>query len=594
MIATLILSCLVFFYVAFRLYARRIASIYHLDDHTATPATLLNDGMDYAPTNKWYLLAQHFSAISAAGPIFGPIIAGLYFGWLPALLWIVFGCVFIGAVHDFSTLIGSVKHKARSIAELVQEYTGGKAYLVFVAYIWICLVYVLTAFSDVTARAFVNDLPITGANGETLGTVLGGGTATSSLLYLATALILGSLLKILEKSVRSEKLRNVYEKLLIVAGIVLVGFAISMGQKYPVTLAPLAKIFSWNNAPLAWHNGASTWLFLILAYCGVASLLPVWLLLQPRGFLGGTFLYVILIAGLGGLVVGSFGGTLPIQATAFVGFTSEKLGPLFPILFITIACGACSGFHGIVCSGTTSKQIRSECDTPLVGYGGMLLEGIIALIALATVMVLTPDSAKGSPDAIFATGLGRFLSVFGIDQSFAIGFAMLAFATFVFDTIDVATRLGRYLLQELTGWRGLGGSFLATLLTLALPALMLSSTVNGPDGKPLPSYLAVWPVFGASNQLLAALSLLGLYAWVQRLTTSPWARLAVGAPMVFMTIMTLWALTLNLFKWIDAINLGTRTWLDPIGLLSALLVALALTMLGMTLMPKISLARTNC
>jgi carbon starvation protein len=216
----------------------------------------------------------------------------------------------------------------------------------------------------------------------------------------------------------------------------------------------------------------------------------------------------------------------------------------------------------------------------------MLLEGVIALIALATVMVLAPDATKGSPDAIFATGLGHFLSVLGINQSFAISFAMLAFATFVFDTIDVATRLGRYLLQELTGWKSLGGSALATLLTLALPALMLSTTINGPDGKPLPSYLAVWPVFGASNQLLAALSLLGLYAWVQRLTTNFWARLAVGAPMVFMTIMTLWALTLNIYKWIDAIKLGTRTWFDPIGLLSTVLVALALTMLTMTLMQK--------
>lgn len=593
MIAILILSCLMIFYVAFRLYARRIAAIYQLDCHAATPATLMNDGLDYAPTNKWYLLAQHFSAISAAGPIFGPIIAGLYFGWLPALLWIVFGCVFIGAVHDFSTLIGSVKHKARSIAELVQEYTGGKAYLVFVAYIWLCLVYVLTAFSDVTARAFVNDLPITSASGEAIGTVLGGGTATSSLLYLLIAVILGAALKVLEKTFPTAKLRSVCEKILIVLGIILVGVAISVGQNYPATLEPLAKILSWDGAPLAWHNGASTWLFVILAYCGVASLLPVWLLLQPRGFLGGTFLYVILIAGLGGLCVGSFSGTLPIQSAAFVGFTSERLGPLFPILFITIACGACSGFHGIVCSGTTSKQIRSECDTPLVGYGGMLLEGVIALIALATVMVLSPDPTKGSPDAIFAAGLGRFLSVLGVGQSFAISFAMLAFATFVFDTIDVATRLGRYLLQELTGLKGLGGSALATFATLALPALMLSATINGPDGKPIPSYLAVWPVFGASNQLLAALSLLGLYAWVRRLTPNLWARLAVGLPMVFMTVMTLWALALNLYKWVDAIKLGTRTWLDPIGLLSAILVALALAMLGLTLMPKNKIATAD-
>jgi carbon starvation protein len=309
----------------------------------------------------------------------------------------------------------------------------------------------------------------------------------------------------------------------------------------------------------------------------------MWLLLQPRGFLGGAFLYVILIAGIIGIFAGSAQGTISLNFTTFSGFTNERLGPLFPILFITIACGACSGFHGIVCSGTTSKQLKSECDAPLIGYGGMLLEGVIALIALCTVMVLLPSDFRSSPDTVFATGIGKFLTQLGIPYHFAVSFGMLAFATFVFDTIDVTTRLGRYLVQELLGFSESRGKIIATVITLAIPAVLLSTSMISPDGKLIPSYMAVWPVFGASNQLLAALSLVGLFSWVRKLNKGFKEELIVGVPMVFMTIMTLWALMLNLKTWMEAIGAGTRSIADPIGLLSAALVTLAIGLIYLTM-----------
>lgn len=566
--------------------------MYKLDCEAKTPATLVNDGVDYIPTNKWYLLAQHFSAISAAGPIFGPIIAGLAFGWLPALLWIVLGNIFIGAVHDFSTLVGSVKHKAKSVAEVVKEYTGTKAYFFFISYIWLALIYVLTAFTDVTSRAFVNNVQIKDGAGNVVDTVIGAGTAASSILYLTIAIILGISIKLIEKKIASPKKQARIRRILITVSILLIGIIIIAGQKFPVSLPSLADILGTGNSIPAYNEPTSAWNLLILIYCGIASVMPMWLLLQPRGFLGGAFLYVILIVGIIGIFIGSAADTITLNFTAFTGFTNQNLGPLFPVLFITIACGACSGFHGIVCSGTTSKQLKSECDAPLIGYGGMLLEGVIALIALSTVMILLPSDFRATPDTVFALGIGKFISQTGIPASFAISFGMLAFATFVFDTIDVTTRLGRYLLQELFGFKENKGKFLATALTLLLPAILLSTSMINPEGKVIPSYMAVWPVFGASNQLLAALSLVGLFSWVRKLNKGIKEELIVGIPMVFMTVMTMWALFLNIKTWITAIGAGTRSFADPVGLLSIALVTLALCLIYLTMRDNFKL-KTN-
>jgi len=249
--------------------------------------------------------------------------------------------------------------------------------------------------------------------------------------------------------------------------------------------------------------------------------LPMWLLLQPRGFLGGFLLYGFLAAG----VVGLLFGDLRIQSPAFLGFTSEGHGPLFPILFVTIACGACSGFHGLVCSGTTSKQLSNERDARLVGYGAMLAEGVVALIALATVM-MGPTGSK--PDEIFAGGIARFLSVLGIPLEFATAFGFLALTTFIYDTLDVTTRLARYILQELFDWKGSVGRYVATAATIVPAAFFLLVLPND-------AYAAVWSLFGSSNQLLAALTLTGIAVWLVRTRRNPAPALY---PLLFLAAVT--------------------------------------------------------
>jgi len=579
----ILLLCLAGLASAYVLYGKLVVSrFYRLDCEAPTPATLYQDGQDYVPTNRLYLLAQHFSAISAAGPIFGPIIAGLIFGWLPALLWIVFGCIFIGAVHDFSTLVGSVRHKGSSVAEVVRAHIGSRAFYLFLGYIWLSLIYVLTAFTDVTARAFTSNIPILGVSGEPIGTVSGAGTASSSMMYLSLGVFLGATLKLLEKSFPEHDSSGgvqygarLLRQIVLLSFLLLVGVVIWLGQSFPFSLTGS-------------RDPVLTWSYLILIYCGIASVLPVWLLLQSRGFLGGAFLYTILLGGLIGLLVGGFQGDHILRYPAFLGFSNERLGPLVPFLFITIACGACSGFHGMVSSGTTSKQLRCECDAPLVGYGAMLLEGVIALLALSCVMVLAPGTGGTTPDAVFATGIGTFLSSLGIPRSFAVSFGMLAFATFVFDTIDVTTRLGRYLLQEMFGWRTLVGKTIATLLTLAVPAVLLGLTIIGPDGKPVPAYLSIWPVFGASNQLLAALSLLGLFVWLIRKEQQKRAIFLVGFPMAFMMTMTLWSLLLTIQKWAVGLEAGSRSVVDPVGIAAVCLTVLAAGMIfeGITVLRR--------
>jgi carbon starvation protein len=282
------------------------------------------------------------------------------------------------------------------------------------------------------------------------------------------------------------------------------------------------------------HKG---WGLLILAYCCVASVVPVWSLLQPRGYLGGFILYAAIALG----VVGVFFGGYEIQQPAFKGFFNEQkplAGALFPFLFVTIACGACSGFHGLVCSGTTSKQVERESHIKPVGYGAMLAEGFVALIALVTVMIVTQESLKGkSPGTIYGEGIGGFLTVLPFvgegNRQVATTFGAMAFSTFVFDTLDVCTRLGRYISQELFGWKGRAGALAGTLLTVALPVYFIAFA-------PPNSWSKFWTLFGASNQLLAALTLLTVTAWLYQ------ARRRIAytlVPMSFVLVITLWALS---------------------------------------------------
>jgi carbon starvation protein len=505
-------GALAVFAIAFWTYGRLLTKLFRLGDARNTPAHALEDGEDYVPTRRGYLLAQHFSAISAAGPIVGPIVAGREFGWLPALLWIVGGAVFIGAMHDFSALVGSVRHGARSVPEIMREHMSPFARYLFLLFIWLALVYVIIAFTDVTARQFVGAVELDDGS-----KVEGGGIATASLLYLVVGVAMGIALR-----------KKMPLWLATAIFVPLVAAAIWFGQKAPISLPFAAST----------EDAVRGWDYVLLAYCGIASIVPMWALLQPRGYLGGFFLYAVLAAA----VIGIFAGGQTTVYPAFLGWESG-IGPLFPFLFITIACGACSGFHGLVCSGTTSKQLDRERDAHAVGYGGMLLEGAVAVISLVCVMLLAQGSAgaKLEPSRIYALGIGGFVQKLGIDPTFAVAFASLAFATFVYDTLDVATRLGRYVIQELTGRKSRVAAVGATLATLLLPALFVSVEMYDAAGRRVPAWKVFWTIFGASNQLLAALTLLGLTVWLKKLgrTTAAWI---TGVPMVFMMVMTVWSL----------------------------------------------------
>ena len=489
---------------AYHLYGRWVARQFAIDDQNPTPAHTKSDGVDFVPTSRFYLFAQHFSAIAAAGPIAGPILACQSWGWLPCLFWISLGVVFIGAVHDFSSLTASVRHGALSIAEITKEHLGPKAGLAMMVFIWIALLYVIVAFADITASSF------TGVTEELAGAQVsfnpGGAVAAASILYLLLAVLLGVVQRLF------------HPPLWLVT----------------ITFVPATLALSWFGTQIStlFLLDSQSWGILILVYCGVASVVPVWALLQPRGYLGGFVLYLALALG----VVGVFFGGYEIKAAAFTAWDFGGMtGSLFPFLFVTIACGACSGFHGLVCSGTTSKQVDRESHMQSVGYGGMLAEAFVALIALVTIMIVTPEEIKGlKPGTIYGNGIGGFMTLLIGKENlpFAITFGAMAFSTFVFDTLDVCTRLGRYILQELFQWKSRAGALAATAMTIALPAYFILSSKEG-------AWVKFWTLFGASNQLLAALTLLAVTIWLYRSRKRIWFTLF---PMLFVLVITLWSL----------------------------------------------------
>jgi len=532
----LVLGVLALLALGYRWYGRLVARSLQLDDERPTPAHTHADGVDFVPARPFYLFGQHFSAIAAAGPIAGPILAAQAFGWLPCLLWIACGVVLIGAVHDCASLAISVRHGGHSLVEVARAQLGPRAGLAMLAFLWLALLFVIVAFADITAGTFV-----TGPEelaGLDVSFHPGGAVATASTLYLGLAVLLG----LVQRHTRT-----------------------------PLWL--LTLVFVPATFALAWAGtGASELLLLdrrgfclaILAYCGVASVVPAWALLQPRGYLGGFVLYAALALG----VVGALFGGYAIELPAFRGSDAGgSTGALMPFLFVTIACGACSGFHGLVCTGTTSKQIDRESHVLAVGYGAMLAEGFVAVIALVTVMIMAPAASAGlAPGAVYGQGIGRFLALLIGEQHlpFAMTFGAMAFSTFVFDTLDVTTRLGRMILQELLGWRGRAGAALATLLTLAVPAALLTYTEEG-------GWRRFWTVFGASNQLLAGLTLLLVTVWLRRAGRRT---LHTLLPMFFVLAITSWALGALLVD-----NLRASTGPDA-ALVNALVCAALLLLAG--------------
>jgi carbon starvation protein len=504
----------VYFLAAYFLYGGRLMRLFGVDPTRPTPAHTQRDGVDYVPTHPAVLFGHHFASIAGAGPIVGPIMAS-YYGWLPVVLWVTIGCVFFGAMHDFAALFLSVRHGGRSIGHLIEDQLGYAGRQVFLVFSWATLVLVVAVFAMLVAKTFVASPA----------------AATASLLFVALAPPFGFLVYRRGVSVRNGSLVFVPAMFAMVW----------VGVCWPLDLAGLFGLSA--------DASLRVWLAVLLAYAFVASTIPVWLLLQPRDYLNSFLLYAMIAMGLAGILVARPSFQLP----AFVGLKvvspAGSPGKLFPLLFITVACGAISGFHALVASGTTAKQLNSERDIRPVGYGAMLVEGLLALMALTTVAALGHGEyaamlGQGGPGpvAAFATGLAGFATRLGVRADVGSTFVSLAISAFLLTTLDTATRLGRFAWQELFLARGgaeappargavrlVSNRFTATSVVVAFSAwLALSGNAQH-----------IWQVFGASNQLLAALTLLGVTLALRRMRKPTWP---VAGPMVFMMVICLWAL----------------------------------------------------
>ena len=475
-------------FIGYVFYGRYLAEkVLKLDPNEKTPAHTLYDNVDYVPTPAPILLGHHFSSIAGAGPITGPVAAAA-FGWVPVFLWIVIGSVFFGGVHDFTSLVASVRHEGRSIGEIVRRHIGERGQFLFLCFSYLALVLVVAVFTILVVQTFVAVPAV----------------ATTSLLFMALAVAFGL-------AVYRAKVPLGTATIL---GVILLFACVFLGVRFPLT------------------GSAPFWTYFCLVYIFLASTLPVWILLQPRDYLNSFLLYASLLGALVGLIIGNPSLKFP----AFIAFKTSG-GYLFPMLFVTVACGAISGFHSLVSSGTTAKQLANEKDARLIGYGAMLIEGLLALVALGTVVYLTKDGYAqtlkdmGGPTGLFAAGVGQFMNYFGVPVAFGTTFGALAVNAFCLTSLDTATRLARYAWEEFFSTRvpALANKYLGTLATVILAgALALSG-----------SWKEIWPIFGASNQLLAGLALLSVSVWLAGLGRDNRATLY---PMGFMLVVTLTAL----------------------------------------------------
>jgi carbon starvation protein len=530
MLTLLFLLAIGAFVLAYIFYGRFLSKKFGLDNGRPTPAHSEYDGMDRVPTNQAVLLGHHFSSIAGAGPIVGPIVAASAFGWAPTLLWVVLGAIFIGGVHDFSALIASVRHQGRSIATIARETMSPLAYKLMLVFIWLALIYVIVVFTDLTSATFIAD----------------GGVASSSMMFMLLAVGFGL-------AVYRFKIKVWRASLLFVP---LVFLAVWVGQQVPLQAVDMPVLLG--------GDPANTWDIILILYCFIASTTPVWILLQPRDYLSSYLLYASVL----GAFIGILFGGLSISFPALTAWNHPQLGSLFPILFITVACGSCSGFHAVVASGTSSKQLDRETDARTIGYGAMLIEGTVAVMALVTVMILAQGDPllKQAPLVIYGQGMGRFLAVMGLPEKLGYSFGLLALSTFILTTLDTCTRLGRYIFEEFFNLKGTRSRFFSTLATLALPTVFVLLTLKDAQGKTIPAWKAIWPVFGASNQLLAALTLLVITLWVRKLGKK---FIFTLLPMLFMITMTLWSLLLLIGQY----------RLSAIGMIAVILLLLAVLLI---------------
>lgn len=486
----------ILFLLAYRIYGSYIASKLKIDNKNITPAHTEQDGVDYVPGAVPVVLGHHFSSIAGAGPIVGPIIA-VAFGWIPAVLWIVFGGIFFGAVHDITSLVASLRHKGKTIGEIIERYIGSLGKSLFLIFAFATLILVIAVFMDIVARTFVS-VPA---------------AASASVGFTFLAIGFGLIFK-------SGKIPF---WLLSAIGVVIMYVMVYGGVLFPI------------------HLSYGGWVLAMLIYIFFAAVSPVQILLQPRDYLNSFLLYGMIVFG----IIGIFVANPTTRMSNEIHFHVEGLGYLFPLLFVTVACGAISGFHSLVASGTTSKQLNKESDAKTIGFGGMLIESMLAILAVAAVMVLSRDNYLSSltelgPVTLFAEGIGGFIAAIGIPESLAVTFVALTVSAFALTSLDTCTRLARITLQEYFDAEDTpvkivtNNRFLNTGLVVILSCTLL---LTG-------QFQDLWPIFGSANQLLAALALLAVSVWLIKTGVNPIFALI---PMVFMFVVTLSSLVI--FTW---------------------------------------------
>ena len=528
---------------AYLLYGRYLQNKWGIDPKAKTPAYELEDGVDYVPADTNVVFGHQFASIAGAGPINGPIQAAI-FGWLPVLLWILIGGVFFGAVQDFASMYASVKNKGRTIGYIIEAYIGKLGKKLFLLFCWLFCILVVAAFADVVAGTF-NGF-VTDNAGTVTKVAANGAVATTSMLFIIEAVGLGFFLKY-----------SKFNKWINTAvAILLLVLAIALGLKFPV------------------YVSLGTWHIIIFAYILVASVAPVWALLQPRDYLNSYLLIFMIV----GAVIGVFAANPSCNLKAFTSFNVDGQY-MFPILFVTIACGAVSGFHSLVSSGTASKQIKNEKNMLPVSFGAMLMESMLAIIALIAVASFADGEAAAqgltTQPQIFAGAIANFLSVIGLPHSLVFTLINLAVSAFALTSLDSVARVGRLSFQEFfldsdTDEENMSpflkvvtNKYFATVITLFFGYLL---TLGG--------YSNVWPLFGSANHLLAAMVLIALAVFLKTTGRTGWT---LYVPMVSMLAVTFTALVQKFIALVSNVMNGTAVFLVD-GL--QLIVAVLLMVLG--------------
>lgn len=525
------------------LYGRWLAHKWGIDPNAKTPAVTKEDGQDYVPTDGWVVFAHQFSSIAGAGPVTGAIQAAV-FGWVPVFLWIILGGIFFGAVTDFGALYASVKNEGKSMGLLIEQYIGKTGKKLFLLFCWLFTLIVTAAFADMVAGTFNAYETVDGVTSLSAAATVNGAAGSISLLFIAFAVVFG----LIQKRAQFHGWKQT------LLGLVCTVAAFVIGMNCPLVTTK------------------ANWSYMVFAYIFLAAVLPMWLLMEPRDLMT-TFMFAGMIIGA---VVGLLVAHPAMNLAPYTGFHNERSGDLFPILFVTVACGAVSGFHSLVSSGTSSKAITNEKDMPKVGFGAMLLESLLAVLALCVAgAAASADGtpAAGTPFAIFSSGVAGFLEMFGIPVYAAQCFMTMCVSALALTSLDSVARIGRMSFQELfsvddmehaEGWRKLlCNKYFATVITLVCGYILTQI-----------GYSNIWPLFGSANQLLSALVLITLCVFL-RVTGRENRTLMV--PLVVMLCVTFTALVERCIALVKAYNAGTAVFMVE-GL--QLIIAVLLMVLG--------------